>query len=53
MHFWGVFASVGVLTLWSNFGIVRVLLACIIVGLGIHYKRGEENVYRLAQQLRH
>lgn len=51
--FWGVFASVGVLTLWSNFGIVRVLLACIIVGLGIHYKRGEENVYRLAQQLRH
>lgn len=37
--FWGVFASVGVLTLWSNFGVVRVLLAMIIVGLGIQYKR--------------
>ena len=29
--FWGLLASIGVLTIWSSFGIVRVLLAIIIV----------------------
>ena len=31
--FWGLLASIGVLTIWSSFGIVRVALAFIIVTL--------------------